>query len=517
MGSSRVVGCAARAVLTHLGIQKMRQTHPERVGVLLVHGIGEQRRFEHLDSQLRDLLRAIRATGTATVEVLAGDAATFQAEQDTWRAGRYPPVRVVVAGNGTGKETHLFFHEVWWGDINEPYTLEKQFRFWLWGLSIWAQPRDRASCLPGAQELRLPSFPGKSLGRLELWVRLRLLMVANVFLMAASSIGALVFVLQRLLNVAPPNIIRVFVNYISGVKLYVQRARAGGAPLEGIDEPPRVAIRRRMIRALADMFAARYDRWYVLGHSLGSVVAHNGLMETATALPNYLDERRWLRLVRAGAAGPGAGSAPATMLPARPLWLEPQDVVHRNVLFKNFAGFLSYGSPLDKFAAIWRARVPINESPDFPPNAQWINVFDGTDPVGGRLDAYGDPGIAVPGTLAPVNMGYKASSWLLRGHVLYLARSRRLGDAPANTLVDRIVNWIIHGTPFVTATDAAGWYPAAGPTVRRRQRSAFVQWVLVYAVLTLVAAVTAPIIWEAVVGFVTSAGAVIARSAAPVQ
>jgi hypothetical protein len=32
----------------------------ERVGIVLVHGIGEQRRFQHLDSQMRYLLRALR-------------------------------------------------------------------------------------------------------------------------------------------------------------------------------------------------------------------------------------------------------------------------------------------------------------------------------------------------------------------------------------------------------------------------------------------------------------------------
>ena len=31
----------------------------ESVGLILVHGIGEQRRFEHLDGQLRFLIRAL--------------------------------------------------------------------------------------------------------------------------------------------------------------------------------------------------------------------------------------------------------------------------------------------------------------------------------------------------------------------------------------------------------------------------------------------------------------------------
>lgn len=33
-----------------------------RVGVLLVHGIGEQRRFEHLEAEVRQIVSALEAT-----------------------------------------------------------------------------------------------------------------------------------------------------------------------------------------------------------------------------------------------------------------------------------------------------------------------------------------------------------------------------------------------------------------------------------------------------------------------
>jgi hypothetical protein len=34
------------------------QSQPERIGVLLVHGIGEQRRFEHLEGEARNIAAA---------------------------------------------------------------------------------------------------------------------------------------------------------------------------------------------------------------------------------------------------------------------------------------------------------------------------------------------------------------------------------------------------------------------------------------------------------------------------
>src|SRR5690349_9290961 len=48
--------------------------------------------------------------------------------------------------------------------------------------------------------------------------------------------------------------------------------------LDSMGEPPRVSIRRRMVRGIADVACAGYQRWYVLAHSQGTVVAFNGLM-----------------------------------------------------------------------------------------------------------------------------------------------------------------------------------------------------------------------------------------------
>ena len=60
-----------------------------------------------------------------------------------------------------------------------------------------------------------------------------------------------------------------------------------------------------MIRTIADTALLNYDRWYVMAHSLGSVVAFNGLMETSYAWPGYLDRGRWADLVQNGCR-PGA-------------------------------------------------------------------------------------------------------------------------------------------------------------------------------------------------------------------
>lgn len=135
----------------------------ERVGVILVHGIGEQRRFQHLDWQLRDLIRALdglekqHLVTQVSVDISSSGAAAFHAEQDSWTAGPRASVDIVVRHcvHDMLRETRLLVHEVWWADVNEAYSLAKQFRFWLRG-SLYGRIRvsSRARC-------RLPIVSGR--------------------------------------------------------------------------------------------------------------------------------------------------------------------------------------------------------------------------------------------------------------------------------------------------------------------------------------------------------------------
>jgi hypothetical protein len=74
----------------------------ERVGIVPVHGIGEQRRFQHLDSQMRYLLRALRVlekkrlVQEMSVDIAGSPAAAFAADQDTWQSGQKPSITVTI-------------------------------------------------------------------------------------------------------------------------------------------------------------------------------------------------------------------------------------------------------------------------------------------------------------------------------------------------------------------------------------------------------------------------------------
>src|SRR5262245_7654093 len=206
--------------------------------------------------------------------------------------------------------------------------------------------------------------------------------IAVLFGLSAFSLALINLLLKRIKG-APVVSTALIVNYLSGVKLYNQTTRAGGSPMDGPDEPPRVAIRRRMIRAMVEIAAGEYERWYILAHSLGTVVAWNGLMEIQEALPNYLAADQWADLQPPLRGTRAAALDDIHMMPNRPVWLDQRDIVDRRVLFKKFRGILTCGSPLERFCALWSNAVAINSDESvFPQGAEWINVYDPTDPVG---------------------------------------------------------------------------------------------------------------------------------------
>lgn len=437
----------------------------ERIGVLLVHGIGEQRTFEHLESEVRNIVRAIRAQDKrfVTIDLRTTQDTPYHAEQETWRAEGVAPLRVHLK-DGDGRVTEIEFREVWWADLDEPASLRNNIRFWAWGLSMWLRrqkdqpvsPGFKASmCFPGAANSGAPAACATP-RPVRIGTRLHLFFVAWLFVLVLPTFRFLSYLLNKLglfkTAILPADMI---VRYMGDVRLYQQDRRSDLWPLVDMGRPPRVMIRRRVIRAFVDMALARYDRWYVLAHSLGSVVAYNGLTETAHSLPNYIDQERWDRCVEAKLGGTAHPHTPLTdvqeMMPLRPAWLADDDVLYRELLFDRLRGVLTYGCPLDKFAALFPLIVPQNrQQAVFPAGARWVNVYDPTDPVGGNLDEFAplkasdEIPCCHPGktALRPINYGYAASIILLVSHIRYLS----FKEGRDTRLVHHVAKWILTDT-----------------------------------------------------------------------
>ena len=496
-----------------------------RVGVLLVHGIGEHRRFEHLEAEARQIVSALEATQAAlpkgvrarvTVEVRASADAGFKDEQQTWLAEGAAPVRVDVL-YPSGDLTEIHFREVWWADLDEPALPLNRIRFWSWALSQWALRGHRKPTLPGAGQMFLAGKSGERPSPVKLFDRARLFAVGVIFLLILGSITVLGFVARRLgFRFASPGPDRtvlgpeILVKYIGDVKLYQQGKWMGQGALEDRGYPPRVAIRRRVVRALVDMALENYDRWYVLAHSLGTVAAFNGLMETGHCLPNYLDKKRWVKCQNAGIGGANPGGPPgdiSKMMPHRPAWLDDDDVIHRDKLFDNLFGFLTYGCPLDKFATLWPAIVPLNKDQAvFRGDFIWINVFDAVDPVGGGLDSF-FPDVTISpiantgsGKKAakPENLSYKAHWFFALSHIRYM----KYVAGNCDSLVSKVANWLLTGGSIPAPESSQGrWLDVSGGGTRRRGVYRYMQWGVVVIIMAIVIASWAFPATEYAIGF----------------
>jgi hypothetical protein len=432
----------------------------ERIGILLVHGIGEQLEQGHLVGEASNVVLALEAALKA--EATADPSRKFTIgvahhRRDPARdlEARDPQAPLVVtvrwfeAATGRLVETKEFhFREAFWADLDEPATLLNNISFWFWAFSMWAvrwMPW-QGNKSEGRRKYMRPTAPASM--PISVAVRVRLLLTAIVFMPIVAGL-TLFGTLAKKLGFGESRLLEFLVAYMGDIKLYQATHWSGGNRMPDIDQPPRIAIRRRMVRTLVDMALDGHDRWYVLAHSLGTVVALNGLMETAHCLPNHLDRERWnLCQQRFPTAATGMGGTEYVMQPRRPAWLAPTDVIDRAALFAGLRLLLTYGSPLDKFATLFPQVVPINQD-GLPPSASWINIYDPLDPVAGHLQVF--EGAFRPGA-GPINRAHHANPVLLLNHTLYLKQR------PAR--IDRPVDWVAN----VLLSDRAGAAPLEAPS-----------------------------------------------------
>ena len=380
----------------------------ERIGLLMVHGMGEQKPFEHLKAtvtQFAELLRQLGEGGRVSVVDRTGGWTLAAGDPEV--AG---PAPMTISYISPGRQVDFECHEVFWADLGAPSGLWDQFTFWIWGLGEWNAPiyLDMDASRMNAERKQHRSVPPKSVAgdfRYELRARFRLQWAGLVAFFTLFSWSLAKRVFSAALGSAPsPSLIE---QYVGDVRLYTERAVPGGAHPGDPGMPLRVAIRRRMIAQMVAMSArcARgdYQGWHLVAHSLGTVVAYNGLTEIGHTLPNYLPQSLWQQ-VRSHFSDLGASHKTplrknvGDMMPARPAWLGKGDVINRQKLFAHLRSVLTYGSPLSKFAGLWPRIVATSpetaESNPFGKNhpggkVPWINLVAPTDPVAGLLEPFG--------------------------------------------------------------------------------------------------------------------------------
>ncbi len=424
-----------------------------RIGIVVVHGIGEQRRFELLEAIASNLYRALRRDPArregAYIELHRAGAAERGGSVDS--AWRMPPAAVGWrTPEGTPMEVVL--REVYWADLDLPDSWRGTFKLWGWalgiaGLRFYTDARVGPAQRHGMCE---PAFPPKGWRRIK--VRAQLFLAALVFFYLIVSVFLLNWVFFRRLPLFD-RFRRLVNSHLGDVKLYQDWYLRDDARLEVIGRKSRVAIRARTIRVLVDTAAQtlsrnraeRLDAYYLVSHSLGTVVAFNGLMETELALPNYLSREEWQALPRR-LKRRTRSPAPARQMPVRPPWLTPRDAIDRARLFERLEGFLTLGSPLDKFAALWPCIVRTNAQGLRRGLVPWINVADVQDIVGASIDLLGAcPPTNGIGGLAKTEVSWADQWTLASAHTSYW-KARRRASHPER-LIERLVPWL-EGKPL---------------------------------------------------------------------
>jgi hypothetical protein len=366
-------------------MMQLDDTNRKRIGILVIHGVGAQTRFEHLEAIAGSLFKALSQDPARKpqIQIRRGDQDSLHAPRESWRNA---PAVVSWWSHDTGRWIDAHFHEVTWADLDLPASLSNWLRFVGWGLAMPGiklvdstktfQARQQHVCLP----IRL------SVGQ-RFFVRLQLFGVSLLFFLVGISVNMISWILRRLsIRFAPiEHALGIIYDYLGDVKLYQDWAiRDDG--LEALGEKSRAAIQRRAVRALAAMAGEvqhkRLDEYYVFAHSLGTVIAFNALMELDVTLPNYFNEEEWAALPPPLKTQAGY-DAPDLQKPSRPYWLGKRDAVDRAALFAGLKGLLTMGSPLNKFAAMWPAIVPVNREALARP-VPWVNVADRQDIVAGN-------------------------------------------------------------------------------------------------------------------------------------
>lgn len=458
----------------------------ESIGLLFVHGIGEQDRFAHVRqtaAQFAELMRQAESDDGGSGETFGCSVVDNTENWEVPPGEPHPqglsPIQITLESS----ERRLIFrcHEAWWADLGARTGVLDVILFWTWAFGQWCAPiyreldaarlkkndRTRSGKQLNKEVSQLATLPDSIVGRFdrELGARFKLLMAGLATTLVVMSWVIVKRLFANLLQQAPSP--TLLVSYVGDVRTYEERAAPGNTALADPGYPRRVGIRRRMVTEMVAMggMAARgeLDRWYVAAHSQGTVVAYNGLTEIGHALPNYLSEAQWLSLPDSFKSDPGCDRRGPdeiqSMMPSRAAWLVDADVINRPALFEQLRGVVTYGSPLNKFAAVWPRIVATatdrnDKRNPFHRDCRWLNLRAPQDPVAGDLTSfYGPP----PPALARERPGFSGfippltsvdtpfGIDVLISHLRYFKGGERFAKGTAMKQRRQVMRWVMNG------------------------------------------------------------------------
>ena len=228
---------------------------PRRIGLLFVHGIGEQEPWEFLRKSARNMAELLRVhpNNGANISIVDRTAdwgdplAVPRIKRPHEKEHPAPPMtiqyRLVRDNPDECIAIDFECHEVWWADLGKRRGLGEAIQFWLWGLGQWNAPiyarRDATKLAHSPEENNRPSVHkprSTSLSPLvQIFSRLSLAWAGIVAsLLVLSTWGAfrvLSFITGK--NVS----LDLIVDFLGDVEIYQKR----GTPSEGQTLCPTIA------------------------------------------------------------------------------------------------------------------------------------------------------------------------------------------------------------------------------------------------------------------------------------
>ena len=423
------------------------------IGILVVHGIGDQKQFDCLREIANDIVEYFQSEidkgyVEVSVDINQADIGTFKETYPSWENGKKPPINVRIRPTGYEKNYNLHLREVWWADIDRYQEKFKFSKFWLWGLSLWATPLEKNFPILNDPDKHLQqlTWVEKDENCSRIWARCEYFLI-GVFLLVCQPLLFLIKTLLRFFDFNVP--LTIIADYVGKLRLYQDSSKAAKELIEDRGNSPRFSIQRRMINALVRMAISDYDRWYVWSHSLGSIVAYNAFSMPEATLSHYVSHAMWKEIQDCKRRDSKKYAeilldqiTPANQnnqrpKPYRPVWQDKR--ISRKALFEKCEGLITYGSPFWRIADLWTDLVKRNPQADFSPDFKWFNIIDPSDPVATRIKELfiGDPPAqGQPQFLYPEDIFYRTPKSFLLAHMEYLSAKKE------NSLIGQLWRWM---------------------------------------------------------------------------
>ena len=237
---------------------------PQRIGVVFVHGIGDQKPADTLLSWSRPLLRVVSTWQATTPGVPEGNDPTVSANVD-FSGGTRPFVVADIPAFGDHPAQHWHLTEAWWASRVSPPSVGTMFD--------WLVPDEMQRLVRGITT-GIASV-GSPLFRLIDRVFL------PVFIVPVTLLVVLVYAVFRVLQAVPVKAIRDFAA-IRAVQFFLVDW-FGDVRVLIADRTQAANIRGRVAEAIRDCREAGCGTIVLIGHSGGTIVGYMTLADTTYA------------------------------------------------------------------------------------------------------------------------------------------------------------------------------------------------------------------------------------------